>query len=360
MWRKLAERLPCGEAGVLAAGALTRDHPAVQILLLLGSEVIGLLYFTAILLLVGATAFHFLIWSRTALPIGPVRNATEEQMDALVVRWGTWSAAAYLLLTIPRAMGVASLLSDRFPLGSRLSALILRSEWGVGFAAAIVAGVLAWTGYLLVGKRRPIGWWLVLLSVPVLAAGAGLQGHPFDAFSTLTLAPIFDGLHAVVVGGWLGSFFYLVLAERRLQAHTASPWTDPLGAMIERYFRVSGPLGTAVLLTGLFSSSTHLTGFDDIQGSPYGRLLAGKVAIVAILFAFHEYHRRHAERQARTGERAQLVHTMRFQAGLIALVLALTALLADTTPPGVNEVRSEVFRSAPRGAADSRDVELPR
>jgi copper transport protein len=200
----------------------------------------------------------------------------------------------------------------------------------------------------------------VLASIPTLAVGAGLEGHPFDAFSSLTLAPIFDGLHAVGVGGWLGSFFFLVLAERRLQAHTASPWTDPLGAMVDRYFRLSGALGTAVLLTGLFSSSTHLTGFDDIQGTPYGRVLLGKVAIVLILLAFNEYHRRHAERQARTGERAQLVHTMRFQAGLIALVLALTTILVDTPPPGVNEVRGEVFRSSPRGTADSFDVELPR
>jgi putative copper export protein len=115
-----------------------------------------------------------------------------------------------------------------------------------------------------------------------------------------------------------------------------------------------------VLITGLFSSATHLTGFDDIRGSPYGRLLAGKVAIVVIVLAFNEYMRRHGERQARTSERSALVHTMRFQAGLILLVMALTTLLVDTPPPGVNEVRSEVFRSSPKGSVESHDLEMPR
>jgi putative copper export protein len=123
--------------------------------------------------------------------------------------------------------------------------------------------------------------------------------------------------------------------------------------MIERYFRVSGALATLVILTGLFSSATHLTTFDDLQGTPYGQLLAGKVGIVVILLAFNEFHRRHAERQARTTERPQLVHTLRFQAGLIALILALTAILVDVAPPSVNEVRGEVFRAAPRGTADA-------
>jgi putative copper export protein len=321
----------------------------VEIVSALGIELVGVLYLLSIVVLVGATAFHFLIWRRTALPLGPVRDATDAQMFALVVRWGTWGAAAYLVLALPRAMGVAAMLDERFPLTARFTALLLRSEWGVGFAAAVAGGLVAFVGYLLAARRRSIGWGLVLISIPIVAVGAGLQGHPFDAFSTLTMAPIFDGLHAIGVGGWLGSFFLLVLAERQVQAHTASPWTDPMGAMIDRYFRVSGALGTAVLLTGLFSSATHLTGFDDIQGSPYGRLLAGKVGIVMILLAFNEYHRRHAERLARTGERSQLAHTLRFHGALILLVMALTALLVDTPPPGVNEVRGEVFRTAPRG-----------
>jgi hypothetical protein len=44
---------------------------------------------------------------------------------------------------------------------------------------------------------------------------------------------------------------------------------------------------------------------------------------------------------------------LRFQAGLIALILALTAILVDVAPPSVNEVRGEVFRAAPRGTADA-------
>lgn len=193
---------------------------------------------------------------------------------------------------------------------------------------------------------------MILIGVVLLGVGAGLQGHPADAFTSLTLAPLFDGIHLVSTGGWLGCFFLLVLAERRLPAHTSSPWTDPLGAMLERYFSASGALAAAVVLTGLFSAATHLTLFEDIQGTQYGHVLAGKVGIFLILMAFNEFHRRHAERKARTSERPQLVHSLRFEAGLIGLILALTALLLDADPPGVNEVRTEVFRVAPKGAVD--------
>jgi len=346
--------------GVLARGERGGDHPTVPILLALGSEAIAVLYVLAIIMLVGATAFHFLVWRKVTLPIGPVRRATDEQMFSLVVQTGTWSAAALLALLAPRAAGVSALLDDRYSLRTRLDALLLRSEWGIGFAAMAAAGLVSLAGFLLLRRHRMLGWPLVIAGVPLVAVGAGLQGHPWDAFANMTAAPIFDGIHAVAVGGWLGSFFLLVLAERRVQQHTSSPWTDPLGAMLERYFRASGALATLVLLTGLFSSSTHLTGFDDIEGTPYGRLLAGKVAIVLILMAFNEHHRRHAERQARTDERPRLVHTMRFEVGIIVLITALTVLLVDTTPPGANEVRTEVFRSASSGSADASDAEIGR
>lgn len=332
---------------MLAPDAPPRDHPSVQILIALGAEFVAVLYALAVILLVGATAFHFLIWRRISLPIGPVRSATDDQMHGLVAQWGTGSALALLLLIGPRALGVSSIIDSRFPLLSRLSALVLRSEWGLGLAATVLAAALSLAGYVQVSRHRAIGWPLVLAGIPLLAVGVGLQGHPSDAFATMTAAPIIDGVHAVAVGAWLGSFFYLVLAERRVLAHTASPWTDPLGAMLDRYFRASGALATLALLTGIFSSATHLEVADDLQGTPYGRLLAGKVAIVLILMGLHEHHRRHAERQARTTERARLVHSMRFQAGLIVLVIALTMLLVDAPPPGVNEVHVEVLGGAP-------------
>lgn len=340
---------------MLAPTAPSRDHPSVQILLALTAELIAGLYIVAIVMLVGTAAFHFLVWRRTPLPLGPVRTATDAQMHHLVVTTGTWSSLAVAVLLLPRALGVSMLLDASYTLRSRAAALVLRSEWGIGFAAMALAALVSLAGYQMARRQIRWGWALVIVGTALVAVGAGLQGHPWDAFSSLTAAPILDGIHAVAVGAWMGTFVLLVLAERRLQPHTASPWTDPLGAIVERYFRISGPIATAVILSGLFSSATHLTGFDDIQGSQYGRLLAGKVGIVVILMAFNEFHRRHAERQARTSERPQLVHTMRFQAGLIVLVLALTALLIDAVPPGVNEVRGEVFRSSPKGTLEMQD-----
>ena len=44
----------------------------------------------------------------------------------------------------------------------------------------------------------------------------------------------------------------------------------------------------------------------------------------------------------------------------MVLVLSLTVLLLDATPPGVNEVRGEVFRSAPKGSIQAEDIEIER
>ena len=341
---------------MLAPDAPPRDHPTVQNLTVLGSALIATLFLLALTMLVGTAAFHFLVWRRTSLPSGPVRAAADEQVTALVLTCGRWSSLAVLLLAGPRAVGVASLLDDRFTLPSRLATLLLRSGWGIGLFATLAAAVISYVGYLGVAKKQPWGWPLNLIGIGLVGLGAGLQGHPADAFSQLTLAPLFDGIHALSTGGWLGAFVLLVLAERRLPAHTSSPWTDPLGGMLERYFSVSEALAAAVVLTGLFSAATHLTGFDDIQRTQYGRLLAGKVGIFLILMALNEFHRRHAERKARTSERPQLVRSLRFEAGLIGLILALTALLLDADPPGVNEVKAEVFRVAPRGAVEFNDV----
>ncbi len=342
---------------MLAPNAPLRDHPVVQNLTALASALVATLFLMAATMLVGTAAFHFLVWRRTSLPQGPVRAAADEQVSALVLTCGKWSAAAVLLLAGPRVIGVASLLDNRFALQNRLAALVLRSEWGIGLLATVSAAALSYVGYFAVARKRVWGWPLILLGVVLLGVGAGLQGHPADAFTSLTLAPLFDGIHLVSTGGWLGCFFLLVLAERRLPAHTASPWTDPLGAMLERYFGASGALAAAVVLTGLFSAATHLTVFEDIRGTQYGRVLAGKVGIFLILMAFNEFHRRHAERKARTSERPQLVHSLRFEAGLIGLILALTALLLDADPPGENAVRAEVFRVAPRGSIELNQVQ---
>lgn len=341
---------------MLAPNAPVRDHPVVQNLTVFGSALIATLYLLALTMLVGTASFHFLVWRRTSLPSGPVRAAADEQVSALVLSCGKWSSLALLLLAGPRAVGVSALLDDRFALQHRMAALLLRSEWGIGLLAMVSAAVLSYVGYLGVSKRHAWGWPMVLVGVGLVGLGAGLQGHPNDAFAKLTLAPLVDGLHAVSTGGWLGSFFLLVLAERRLPAHTSSPWTDPLGAMLERYFSVSGAMAAAVVLTGIFGATMHLNGFDDIRGTQYGHILAGKVGIFLIVMAFNEFHRRHAERKARTSERPQLVQSLRFEAGLIVLVLALSAVLLDADPPGANEVRAEVFRVAPKGAADFNGV----
>lgn len=342
---------------MLALEAPVDDHPPVQILIPLGSVLITTLYLLASTMLVGTAAFHFLVWRRTNLPQGPVRAAADEQVSALVISSGKWSSVALLLLAGPRAIGVSSLLDDRFGLQHRLEALVLRSEWGIGLAATALAALLSLVGYFGVAKARVWAWPMILVGIGLVGVGSGLQGHPGDAFNTLTKAPLFDGIHAVSTGAWLGAFFLLVLAERRLPAHTASPWTDPLGAMLERFFKISGALVAAVVITGLFSAVTHLTVSEDLQGTQYGRLLSGKVGIFFIMLAFNEYHRRHAERKARTSERPELVHSLRFEAGLIVLVLSLTAVLLSADPPGLNEVKSEVFRVAPKGAADMNDVE---
>ena len=332
------------------------DHPVVPFLTDIFFGLIALFYLLAVTTLVGTAAFHFLVWQRTSLPRGPVRAAAEEQVSKLVITCGLWSSAALLLLAGPRAVGVASLLDDRYTLSRRMVTLVLRSGWGLGLGAILLAAAVSFLGYIGVGKRQAWGWPLVIFGVVLVAFGAGVQGHPQDVFAELTLAPLFDGLHTVSTGAWLGAFFLLVLAERRLPAHTASPWTDPLGAMLERYFSASGSLSALVVLTGLFSATTHLTGMDDIGMTPYGRVLRGKVGIIVILMVVNEFHRRHAERKARTSERPQLVHSLRLQAGLICIILALTAVLLDTSPPGANEVRSDVFRAVPMGSVQRDDV----
>lgn len=332
----------------------------MDIFLALASALVAALYLAALTMLVGTAAFDKLVWRRTNLPLGPVRSAAESEMAELILTSGRWSAIALLALIVPRMLGVAMQLDERFPLRNRLEALILRSEWGWGLACMVLAAVVSLVGYVGAARRRRGAWPLIGAGVLLVGIGSGLQGHPADVFARMTLAPLFDGLHVVSTGAWLGAFFVLVLAERRLPPHAASPWTDPLGAMLERYFGVSGALAAAVVITGLFSAATHLTSFDDLSSGQYGRLLAGKVGIFLILMAFNEHHRRHAERKARTSERPDLVHTLRFEAGLIGLILALTALLVDTSPPGVNDVRSEVFRAAPRGTIEAGDVAMPR
>ncbi|MDD2867367.1 CopD family protein [Neomegalonema sp.] len=210
-------------------------------------------------------------------------------------------------------------------LGLGFSALASRAPWAAGwstsFGPTVALGILA-GAVALAGRRRPAAGWL---AAGLLALGAAASGHAAAAAPQALTRPLVAG-HALALTFWLGALIPLALWMRREDGALA------LG-------RFSGAIPWAVVLlagTGFGLAAIQLGPDPALWTSPYGLILAAKLAILALVFALAAWNRLALTRPALAGEAraaARLGRSIRLETGLVLLVLALAAGWRFTPPP---------------------------
>jgi copper transport protein len=190
----------------------------------------------------------------------------------------------------------------------------LGTEFGramlVRLALYVVLAVLVWRlPAVTAGLRRwvaPVS--VVALAVAIADAGHGAVGGPFE------LAVL--SLHALTAGIWVGGLFVLVALGRSIERRA-----------VERFSRLALVCVLALAGTGVLNSLQEVPSAVDLFLTRYGLLLLAKLALVAAALGAAAVSR-HRVRQ----DRVPLL-SVRSEAGLTAVVLALTATLSMTSPP---------------------------
>ncbi len=264
-----------------------------------------------------------------ALVVRPVLSASDrERLDRTALRLARWALAA-AVATMGLDLLVRLAAASGRPLGEALAAGLLRpllaDTWygRVTGGRAVLAGLLGVLLALAPAARWARHPWLAGAAA-TLAAGllatAPLAGHVIAADSAaLRLWQATAGvLHALAAGVWLGALPLLALALRR-----AASAQD--AARLARRFSALGVTAVGLLVAaGVASAYALVGGVPALVGTPYGRLLLAKVALLVPVLAIA------AGNLLRRPPR--LVRRVVLEAALGAAILLVAAVLA-TTPP---------------------------
>ena len=259
------------------------------------------LAYMALIVLVGVMVFA---WGRGGFIVPAVVTALRRAVIAFAV-----GSVGILFLQGPYAAGRGwsaitdgSLLADVLPTRLGLASLV---------RVVLVAG---WGALVLSLPRASHRWWKWLFaSVALLSiVSFSVSGHPSAGSLPGVFIPV-DVLHLVALSVWVGSFFAAVLVK-----------TEEAVARLSQLATVAMPVAVA---TGV-AQALHLTGgLSNIFNSRYGTYLLLKTAIIGACLAIGFRLRL----RMKSGK-STVTQLLSFEAVLLVVVIAVTALMVGTSP----------------------------
>ena len=207
------------------------------------------------------------------------------------------------------------------------------TDWGATWTSAILVALMAHVGFRLVLRGRGVGWWVATLAVLALGAFPALTGHA-NAGEPRGLTLMVDTLHVWAAGGWIGGLALLIFLEVRQRREQGPAARSLLPALVPGFSRLAMGCVAALVATGTFASWVHLESVSAVVGTPYGRLLLLKLALVAGVLAFGAVNLKRITPRLRepTGH-AAMVRAAALELALACAVFAVTAILVRTSPP---------------------------
>lgn len=288
--------------------------------LLVGARALLLLGITG---LVGVASLHRLV------PGAPGRGPRWEKARHGL---GVAFAAATLVALFLSGAAQFALFRDPWAPWQEDALLLLGSPWGkVWIGAAALTTVV--TLLRIMGRGRGVA----ALGAVILAGYPAMAGHAAAAGELAGLAMLSQWLHVLAAGGWMGALAVLVLigGARGGTADESDRRAEPLLESLERFSAQARISVATIVLTGAFATWLHLGEPSALVNDAWGRLLATKLSLVALVLAlgFRNWRVLSPTAHEPEGMRRLLVAS-RVEAIFGALVVAVSAWLATTSPPG--------------------------
>jgi copper transport protein len=213
-----------------------------------------------------------------------------------------------------------------------VSALQQGAVWNAGFATSYARTALAAVVAMLAGlsslaaSSRALARGLALTGLIAVGSALALSGHASTAPpQLLSRAAVF--LHGVCVAFWIGSLLPLYAGVRH---------SPRAGRELARFSRVI-PIAIVLLaVTGLWLAVVQLGRLDALWSTSYGRVLACKLAAVAVLLGLAAANRYWlVPRFERVGKGAARAFAISLACELVLAlaILGLVALWRFTPPP---------------------------
>jgi copper transport protein len=285
------------------------DDPTVEAAL----SVMRYTGFTGLVLLVGSVGMLLLAWPARLSRQSPGRLAWIGV--GLVVA----SAVGELLLQVP------------YQFGGRLTELnggmlwtVLDSRYGYAHLARIglvLFAVPLIRSLIAQGRRRLHGVTLGGLMLAALATWS-LSGHP-SASSVPWLSTALDMAHLAAMSVWLGGLVVLVgfLLRRATR--------EELGPLLPAWAKVAATSVAVLMAAGVVHTAMHVRSVAALASTEYGLLVLAKAAILVGILVVASFSR---SLVLRGGSQHRLQRLISVELVFAAAVLAVTAVLVQTTP----------------------------
>ena len=272
-----------------------------------------------------APLVRWVLYTGTTLSIGRGvltfldRDADDTANSSRTVRSALWMGAIALIVA-PLALLALQQQALELPTAD-IPALLRDTTWGRGWTQLAIPSAL--TAVLL--PWRPSRTMSVLLLIAALGVGAAMGGlgHAAADDQWPLASRVFDALHVVGVGAWIGGLLLMLLASAGTSAPTAGAW----GA----FSRMASVMAPVVLLSGVGSSWRRVggSGLMAILASDYGKLLLLKIVLALAVMAMGFTQRR----RIAAGQPPSRTVVLR-EVVLATVVLGATAWMTGTEPPG--------------------------
>jgi len=308
----------------------------------------------------GASALWWWVGGRPSAWTEPAVELTARVCAVVAFAAALIGAAALPLRLYLQAAGFAFEGDPVLPLVPRVFA----TTWGRAFAVQVAAVLVAVVGAALATRlmlsqsQSPAGagavrahdirarraWLWIGAAGAALAVTPAFMGHAIATASSPTLAIVADAVHVAASSAWTGGVLILALACASVARQQPSqPGGDDtrlatrIGALAEL---IGGfkpfALGAAATLvaSGAISSWLRLGAPAELFGSDYGRILLVKIALVACAAALGRKHSATAATQVSGGKVRDVARSIGLEVAFLVLVVAATALLSGSPPPG--------------------------
>ncbi|RSM71637.1 copper resistance protein CopC [Actinoplanes sp. ATCC 53533] len=312
----IAGSFPYSVGAPSASPTATDVSSAVDPLVGTAIPVVKGLGYAGLLLTIGPIMVLALLWPHRLSRRGPARVLWAGLgLVAGSTLAGLWLQAPYTTGGGIFDVGVDDL---RDVLGTRYGAVML-VRLGVLCACAVLVRPLSRGA----GESRADLALLAVLGVAAVGTWP-LTGHP-TASPVSGVSVVADAVHLAAMAAWLGGLvmltgFLLPRANER-----------ELDAILPIWSRWATAAVAALIVAGTIQALIEIGTFTALATTTYGRLLLVKIGLVAVVLAVAAYSRRLVRRQAAAG-RARLRRVILVELAITSAVLAVTAVLVQTTP----------------------------
>lgn len=230
-------------------------------------------------------------------------------------------------------------------------AAVAASSYGTSAIVRVVA--LAAVSLAVVALWRA---WAVALGLGAAVAVAGsflLTGHTVQA-EPGWLAVTSGLTHTLAAAAWFGG---LVLLAVTMRARGVDDDAESAARLVARFSAMATLAVVAVSIAGVARVRTVMPIELDALRSGYGATLAAKVVAVGVILVVAGYNHRYlvpAIRRESPQARRRLRTTVRVESLALALVIAMSAVLANLSPPGPDPAAAMADQPTPSALAGDR------